>query len=460
MDESDEDFGIYWGNATGTLRWNHLFTNKVFSNTSVIFSKYKFSIYEKFDDKIEEQDYNLEYYSGIRDLTLKYDIDYLPSPQHSIKIGVVGILHTFTPSAIIEVDQESNIDLNDVKTIDGIESALYIEDTWNPVQRLKVNAGVRFSQFFASEKDYYFLEPRISAAWRFNNNIAAKASYAEMSQYIHLLSNTGGSLPTDLWVPTTDRVKPQQSKQLAAGIVKDLKKHDLSISVEGYYKTMTNIIGYKEGASFLTIDESGSANEFTWEDNVVSGKGISYGAELLIQKKIGKFSGWVGYTISWTKHQFDSLNFGKEFYPRFDRRHDISIVGIYKISPRVTLSGSWVYGTGNSITLPVSQYSGNKHQITNNTTYEYNGNGLINEYGEKNSFRMRAFHRFDLGIQFHKKKSWGERIWEISVYNAYNRKNPYFYYIQEVSENGVNQRKLTQFSLFPIIPSISYSFKF
>lgn len=467
-ENTKENVGFNWGNATGTLRWNHLFTNKFFSNTSAIYSNYYFGIYDKFKDLLEKKNYYAEYYSGIRDFTLKYDIDYLPNPNHWIKAGAISIIHRFNPHAFVEDDATMNTHTREIKYTNGIESGIYAEDTWQPVQTVKVNAGFRFSHFLATKKQYHFFEPRVSVAWRLQNNLALKTSYSSMNQYIHMISNTGISLPTDLWVPTTDRVRPQQSQQVALGLVKDFSKPDLSFSLEGYYKKMNNVIGYKEGASFMMLDEPGSASNKKWEDNVTEGRAWSYGMEFLIQKKEGRFNGWIGYTLSWTQMQFDSLNFGKKYYARYDRRHDISVVAIYELTKRITLSGTWVYGTGNAITLPTSEYTPLEHLGSNPYNPNLNSGGIdsyyfnqfVNDYGEKNSSRMGSYHRLDIGIQFHKNKKWGERIWEFSVYNAYNRKNPFFYYTDHKTVNNKDYGSLIQVSLFPIIPSFTYSFKF
>jgi len=460
-----EKVGFLWGNATATLRWNHLFNNKLFSNTSLIFSNYSFGIYDDYKVISENKDYYAEYYSGIRDLTIKSDFDFIPSPAHWIKAGVISIFHRFKPYAYIEEDIPSQVHKRDIKYTSGIETGIYTEDTWQPLQSLKVNAGVRFSYFLAQEKRYYNPEPRLSVAWRPVTDMALKASYASMNQYIHLLSNTGISLPTDLWVPVTDRVKPQSSRQIALGVVKDIEQHDLAVSLEGYYKWMDNVLGYKEGASFLQLNNPSDVTVSKWEDNVTAGNAWSYGAEFLFQKKSGKVTGWIGYTLSWTKMQFDSLNFGKEFFARYDRRHDISVVVMYKMNDHINISGTWVYGTGNAVTLPLSTYWTDYHRLNLWTDLEFYREGIlfsqkVNEFGEKNNFRMRAYHRLDLGIQFHKQKKWGERIWEISVYNAYCRFNPFFYYNERVYENDKEYGVLKQVSLFPIIPSFTYSFKF
>jgi hypothetical protein len=414
----------------------------------------------------ENKDYYSEYYSGIKDFTLKYDIDYLPNPNHWIKAGAVSIYHRFNPHAYVEEDLPHNIHTRDIKYTDGLESGLYVEDTWQPVQTIKVNAGIRFSHFLATKNQYHFFEPRFSAAWRLKNDFAFKGSYASMNQYIHMLSNTGISLPTDLWVPTTDRIKPQQSKQVALGFVKDLSKHDLSFSVEGYYKKMENVIAYKEGATFLTFDDPDAASYVNWEDNVTSGRAWSYGIEFLLQKKAGRLNGWIGYTLSWTRMQFDSINFGKKYYARYDRRHDVSVVASYKLNDHITMSGTWVYGTGNAVTLPTSRYYSKEHSLNPDVIPDISSGPnppmgyYVNDLSEKNNYRMAPYHRLDLGIQFHKQKKWGERTWEISIYNVYNRKNPFFYYSDTKTIGNKQYGVLRQVSLFPVIPSFTYSFKF
>jgi outer membrane receptor protein involved in Fe transport len=455
--------GLNWGNSTATLRWNHLFNNKLFSNASAIYSKYNFQISEKYKVIDEKKDFYAEYNSGIEDITLKYDIDFIPSTKHWIKAGAAAIHHRFKPHAFVEIDKGDDIYKRDYQTIQGIETGIYLEDTYQPITNLKFNGGLRYSHFFAGKKHYSFFEPRASIAYRLKNDLAFKASYAKMNQYVHLLTNTGISLPTDLWVPSNEDVRPQQSSQVAIGIAKDLNNPQISVSLEGYYKKMDRIIGYKEGATYLDLSETSSASETKWADNITSGQGWSYGMEFFVQKKIGKFNGWIGYTLSWTQLQFDSINFGRKFYARYDRRHDISLVGIYKLTDKITISGTWVYGTGNAVSLPVEQFRTYSHNPFGDLEqYNYQRFENLYENGEKesienkNNFRMGAYHRLDFGIQFHKQKKWGERTWEISFYNVYNRKNPFFYY--NYTHNNIG--KLKQISLFPIIPSITYSFKF
>lgn len=467
--------GLDWGNATGTVRWNHLFSDKLFSNTSLIFSNYRFAIHmdERNLDQVTNTEslYSLRYQSGIRDFSIKTDFDFYPSPQHSIRFGLQSLAHRFTPSAYVFKDTQLDQQRNEVSAIDVVESGIYAEDTWKPTSRLRLNGGLRLSHFAHPKIQYVRPEPRLSAAYILKPDLSFKASYSLMNQYIHMLSNTGIGLPTDLWVPTTDRVKPQQSEQVAAGFAKDITNLGLTFTLEGYYKRMKNIISYKEGASFLPIDTFDSPNTIQmvdWQNNVTTGKGWSYGVEALLQKKVGRFSGWAGYTLSWTQWQFNELNGGKKFYPRYDRRHDISLVGVYELSPRITLSANWVYGTGNALSMPLGTYttydkSGTRHYL--NGLFDYGKQ--VEDYGDKNSFRAEAYHRFDLGIQFHKKKKHHERTWEFSVYNLYDRRNPFIYLLTDKKiedegspDHGKAKTVLNRYSIFPIIPSFSYMFKF
>ncbi|MGA0557789.1 TonB-dependent receptor [Larkinella sp. VNQ87] len=469
-DEKEEGIkiGLNWGNATATLRWNHLISEKAFSNTSLIFSNYKFQISSDELNFQNEDAFSLRYTSGIRDFSLKHDVDLYPSPQHSLRLGIQATMHRFTPSAVVLKNTDINQFKQEIDAIDVVESGLYAEDTWKPTDRWRINGGFRLSHFQHKAVNYIRPEPRLSAAFVLKPSLSLKGSYALMNQYVHLLSNTGIGLPTDLWVPTTDRIKPQQSEQVAIGIAKDFEKKGLALTVEGYYKTMNNIINYREGASFLLLNDPTSAETVRWEDNVTSGRGWSYGAEVLLQKKVGRFSGWIGYTLSWTQWQFPELNFGRKFFPRYDRRHDASIVGIYELSPRITVSGTWVYGTGQALTVPTSEYQAPRHVPIYNPYYGFGTPNQdfghqINDYGtQKNSFRAEAYHRMDLSVQVHKKKKHHERTWEFSVYNLYNRRNPFFYDLGTKSQGEGQPTKtvLYRYSVFPIVPSISYMFKF
>lgn len=457
--------GLFWQNATSTIRWNHLFSNKIFANTSLIFSRYNLKIFD--EEKDESGTYLLEYNSGIRDFALKYDLEYHVSTTYSLRTGIQSTNHKFTPSAIVEKDSQTLYDFNKKTSYNSLETGIYMENNFNFSGKLQLNAGLRLGHFIADTKHYFSPEPRLSANYLIYEGISAKVAYAEMNQYIHLLSNTGVGLPTDLWVPSTDRVSPQNSKQISGGFAKDLPQYNLTITLEGYHKWSNKILGYKPGANFLLLDDPTGAQDFTWQDNVTAGTGRSYGAEVLIHRKTGKLSGWVGYTLSWTRLKFDEINFGKEYWARYDRRHDLSLVAIYEISKRTTLSGTWVYGTGNAISLPLGEYATQEHQpfaqFYNSVGYNpwYNGYfQSVTDYGEVNSFRMKAYHRLDLAIQFHKQKEKYERTWEIGLYNAYNRRNPFFYFVESDSNSAGITSKLKQVSIFPLIPSVTYNIKF
>jgi outer membrane receptor for ferrienterochelin and colicin len=459
--DTESKAGLDWGNTTGTLRWNHLFNSRLFSNLSLIFTRYQLGIESQ--EKYGTDYYNLKYVSNIRDLGAKYNFDFMPDPNHYIKFGVNSTWHHFVPQAVVVKSSDPGNELNNKSAaIDTYEGGIFVEDDWRVTSKLKMNVGFRLSGFSSRGDNFVNPEPRAAARYLLGKDFSLKASYALMNQYLHLLSNTGIGLPTDLWVPATNRVKPQQSQQVALGLAKDLKDQNLTITVEGYYKWMKNVLNYKEGSSFLNIgDNSDTGTQNDWQDKVTSGKGLSYGAEILIQKKVGKFTGWIGYTLSWTWLQFDSLNFGERYPARYDRRHDISVVGIYKINDHITLSSTWVYGTGNAITLPVASYVIEQHAVSGPQQSQLAGYwpySAVSDYGKKNSFRMSPYHRMDIGIQFHKKLKRCVRTFEFSVYNVYSRQNPFFYFAEY--DRDTKKNKLMQISLFPILPSVSWSYKF
>lgn len=444
-------FGLGWGNKTSSLRWNHLFSDKLFSNTMLTYSKYMFSVEntEEYAYQNEAYEYMFNYYSGIEDLGARIDFDYLPNPNHYVKFGVNYINHTFFPGQLDLSEEESEEDYYysfDTSYVfsDRIyadDFSVYLEDDFKVGERLKVNIGMHASSFKVKGENYFSLQPRFQARYLLTEDWALKASYAEMQQNVHLLTNSDAGLPTDIWVPATDKVKPQYSRQVAGSLTRVLKEGMYELSIEGYYKTMSDLISYKEGASFMSFQD--------WQETVeTGGQGESYGLELFLQKKRGKTSGWIGYTLSWTNRRFDNINFG-EWYPyKYDRRHDMSVVLSHEFSKSFDVGFTWVYGTGNALTFPQATYWAlNEGQ---------NGTSTIEYFGKKNSSRMNAYHRMDLAANFHKEKKRGVRTLSVGLYNAYNRKNPYFVYL------GYEQGRKTarQVSLFPMIPSITYNFKF
>ncbi|MEO9872648.1 TonB-dependent receptor [Ekhidna sp.] len=447
--EEGFDAKLGWGNASSTIRWNHQFSKKVFTNTSLIFSRYLFDIRE------EEDDFELRFNSSIRDFGFKYDVDFFPSINHSIKFGVSSTNHRFIPSALV-VREASVGPTDEEEKFNTLESAIYVEDDMRLFGKLNANIGLRFSHFIHENKTYSRPEPRISLAYMLPNDYAVKASFASMNQYVHLLSNSGIGLPTDLWVSSTDRVRPQSSRQVALGFAKDIS-NGISVSLEGYLKKSDDVIAYKEGASFLILDDPESSESVSWEDNITTGAADAMGLELFLEKKVGDFTGWFGYTLSKTELQFDELNFGRKFLARYDRRHDVSLVGIYHISDRLTISGTWIYGTGNNFSLPVRTHRTASDILGNFTVF----NDRFEDIDERNNFRAEAYHRLDLSIRMTKEKKRGRRTWELSLYNAYSRKNPFFYYqLTDFDNNGTQRGTLNRVTLFPILPSFRYTFEF
>lgn len=438
---------LKWGNATAMMRWNHEFSRKLFGNLTINYSRYQFDIFDKEENtgpNNQKEIFLAKYFSGIRDWSAKMDFDWLPSPNHFVKWGVAPTWHSYRPGAL--QSKASTPTFSEDTTISGrfinsTELDAYIEDDIKITRDLKVNIGIHFTSFIVEGKTYNSFQPRLAARYLLNKNMSLKASYAQMNQFIHLLTNSGIGLPTDLWVPATRIVPPQQSRQLAFGWAYNI--NDIyEVSVEGYYKKMENIIEYAEGASFVSTTSD-------WQNRVVTGQGKSYGAEFFLQKKKGRTTGMVGYTLSWTNRQFNDLNYGNWFPYKYDRRHDAKIAVVHNIGKRIQLSADWVYGTGVAISLPVAVYS--------------NSNGdEVEVYGGRNDFRMPAYHRMDVGIKFIKQKKRYERSWNINIYNVYNRLNTFFIYrgSQYDMNTGIETPVFYKVTLFPIIPSLSYQFKF
>jgi outer membrane cobalamin receptor len=463
----ESNSGLGWGNVTSALRWNHQFSNKLFSNTTLTYSQYNFKVNE-FMQEIAETDSgtfsevnSLEFLSGIEDFAAKIDFDYIPDPDHYIRFGISNTYHTFKPGAstIKLVDME----LEDIDTITGQENihaneiAAYIEDDYKISNNLKTNLGIHYSGFLANGKYYHSLQPRAALRYLFSQSLSAKASYSYMQQYIHLLTNNNIGLPTDLWVPATDKILPQKSHQVALGISKHFQEK-YKISIEGYYKSMNNLIEYKDGSSFMGQDEN-------WEEKVETGKGWSYGGEVFLEKRFGKLTGWIGYTMSWTERQFPNINEGKVFPYKYDRRHDVSVVASFPLSEKWDVSASWIYGTGTAHTLPTERYYGSSYQNygifhgSSFLTFAGSGefSGEIEHIDSRNSIRAADYHRLDISFSRTKKRKWGEGTWTLGVYNVYNRKNPFYYYI---GHDMRGNRALRRVSLFPFIPSATWSFSF
>lgn len=435
---------LSWWNFTNALRWNCVINDNLFSNVTLTYSKYNSYI-------LQEDVSYFKYSSGINDWGGKIDFDYIPLPEHFVKFGSSFIYHIYNPGIEAYRDNESVGDtvIGD-REINGHEYHFYAEDDFKITKRLKINAGIHFSGFSVREKNYYSVEPRISARYLLTPDLSLKASVVKMNQYIHLLTTSNIGLPTDIWVPATDHIQPQKSWQYSVGAAYNFNDK-YEISLEGYYKPMRNLIEYKEGVSYFSIKKD-------WENKVSSGAGWAKGIELLINKNAGKITGWIGYTLAFTDRQFEDINFGQKYPYKYDRRHDVSIALTYKKSEKFDFGITWIYGTGYAITLPEKRYA----QFTG-PTYFYTGQrvdpvnvGTIDYIRGRNSYRMPAYHRLDIGFNFHKQKRWGLRTISFGLYNVYNRLNPF--YLDFADRTG--GRKVIQQSLFPVIPFISYSIKF
>ncbi len=448
-----DETGIKWGNAIAAIRWNYKIRPKLFTNTTFTYSKYLFNIYSDSkstsisDGVSTNSSYSFLYYSGIDDWTGKTDFTYLPNPNHTIKFGISDIYHTFRPGVTTSSSQyqSESYSLKEGSANQfAHETSSYIEDDHKISNKLKINYGIHNSTFFVGKKAYNELQPRISANYILTENSSLKFGYSRTAQFLHLLSNTGIGLPTDLWVPATERIAPVTANQVSIGYNREIKKQ-FNFVVEGYYKKMDHLIQYKEGASFFSQNTD-------WQSKVESGQGWAYGGEVLLEKRQGKLTGWIGYTLSWTERQFDNINFGERFPYRYDRRNDISVVLTYKANKTWDFGMVFVYGTGNAVTLATQTYQLAPNPITSG----YFNNSTINYFSSINNYRMPAYHRMDIGANRTRQKTWGETVLSLSIYNVYNRQNAYFLFTEQKGSKVV----LKQASVFALIPSISWKFKF
>lgn len=449
-----------WGNLAAAVRWNYELNQKLFMNVSGSYTRYRqrlsLGVEEEwmeygrwYDDEIE-----MGINSGINDLAVRADFDYAPSPDHAVKFGGVLTHHTFVPqvqSARVRYTDEPSIDTTFGESrVHANELTAYIEDDWSITDALKINGGLALTGFAVDGRFYPSVQPRLSGRFLLMDDLSVKAGYSYMTQYMHLLSNSNISLPTDLWVPVTARIEPMNSHQVAVGVFYNWKNF-IDFSIEGYYKWMNNLLEYKPGSTFL-------GSSVGWEDMVCSGRGWAYGLEFLAQKSVGQVTGWFGYTWSRTMRLFDTpgeeLNNGEPFPAKYDRIHDISITVQYKPDDTFDAGVTWVYSTGNTATLAMQEIDGGGESYRSGIEF----------VESRNNFRLPAYHRMDVSVNFHKKKKHGVRTWNISVYNLYNRQNPFIIYpktSERYDGHGTQySTSLMQRSLFPILPSVSYIYKF
>jgi len=447
--------GFNWGNKTSTLRWNHIFGNKLFLNSSLIYSDYNYGIGYNVGELLEVT-------SGIRDFNLKEDFQYFINPRNTIKFGFNIIDHIFHPGEL----KSENEDFTNSKIIDkkhAAESAVYISHKFEISDRLIIDYGLRYSNcavigpdtvYTYNENDkitsstsysrgdiiqnYGNFEPRMTFNYIVSERMSVKMSYARNSQYMHLLSNSTVAFPTDVWISSSKIVKPQIADQIAVGFFKNFKDNMVETSVEVYYRNFQNQIDYQNGANIIL-------NEHV-ESQLVYGKGRAYGAELFIKKRTGDLTGWIGYTLSRTERSINEIDDGAWYPVKHDRTHDVSIVLMYDFNDKLKVSANWVYNTGNAVTFPEGKY------VIDGVT--------VPAYTNRNGYRMPDYHRLDLGVTLtNKKREKFESSWNFSVYNAYARKNAYSISFRE-NENDPSKTEAVQQSLFQIVPSITYNFNF
>lgn len=442
---SSLNYGINFGNKTATLRWNHLFGNKVFSNTSFVFNDYRNNL------TTQQDKYYSQLYSGIRDLTGKTDFQWRPNTNNTIKFGANYSYRKFIPSAVtskIPVNGKiTNIEPDSIFPKYSNEIAFYAGDEMKFNSRFSIYLGARFPLFFDRDIQYYDIEPRATIKYSLDELSSIKVSYAKINQFLHLVHNSTASLPTDIWISSSNIVKPQLSRQISMGWFKNFKNNAIETSVEVYYKTMQNQVLFKEGTQLQTYDNL--------DEQLAFGKGWSYGTEFFAKKNFGKLTGWVSYTLSWTTQQFDSLNRGDPFPFAYDKRHNISIVGVYDLNDKWTFSANWVFTSGGAYTMALGR-----------VTVAQDGSlygGSYADYTARNNYRYRPYHRLDISVTYRSKekkifKHPVRFFWKFGIYNVYSRLNPYYVYLSTDPVTGLPQA--TEVSLLPIIPSINWSFKF
>ena len=453
----DKRAGINWGNATGTLRWNHLFNSRLFSNTSLIYSNYDYKI------RINSNGNNFTIFSQIRDWNFKEDLQWYINPKNTITAGINTIFHTIRPGEITANDKDAGVNSMTLPWRYSLENAAYITNTWKAADRFGLTYGLRLSAFSILGKgDYYHFdangnvtdtmhyspgqvvktyvnpEPRIAASYQVNNSTSVKASYTRNVQNLHLISNSTTSSPTDKWVASTNVIRPEIADQWSVGYYRNLSNDKYELTVEAYYKDMQNQIDYRNGANVFTNSPI--------ETQLLYGKGRAYGIEWSLKKKVGQFTGWISYTLSKTERKINGINNDQWYNARQDRTHDIALVGIYELSKKWTVSANWIFYTGDAVTFPNGKY------IVGGDVYFY--------YTNRNGYRMPNYHRLDLGAtcQLKKTRKFSSEL-NFSLYNAYGRKNAYQVDFRQSKDNP-NMTEAVQTSLFTFVPSITYNFKF
>ena len=440
-------FRYNWGNITSIFRWNSTISPRLFSNVSIYYSRCRLNNlgYAVSDDS--EVKFQAE--SELQDLSIKADYDFYFSPIYTFRFGGKISRMLFAPNIVQMIEEDTNIMLNEEQKNSSNNFETFFENDLK-LGRLNLNFGLRGTAYNTGAKTYWSLQPRAAIKYQFPNNFSANISYTKMAQFIHLLSNSSLGMPADLWVASTDEVKPQKSSQVSAGVEKHFSQ--FSFGVESYYKWMKDVIRFEEGVVFLNSQDS------KWYDNISVGQGKAYGIEFLSKKNEGKFTGMLSYTLAWSVRQFNDVNQGQWFPHKYDRRHDISFLGEYSLLKTEKRERSFSVGftlqSGNNISMPDIEYEGLYLPGMEGTYFAPDWAKTRQSYKNPNNFKMPLFHHLDLSYNSTYKRSDGKTYtWSFSVYNIYNRMNPWYYYKN-------NKGKVKQLSMFPIIPSVGFKYAF
>jgi hypothetical protein len=448
-----KDLGeIDWGNKTGTIRWNRIVSSRLFLNTSLIFSDYNYNV------KAKNGDNNVAINSNIKDLNLKQDYTFYANPRNTLRFGFNSILHTITPTTI----NGNLVSIKQKEGRNGFENAIYLSNYYKANDNLSLDYGMRFSAYSLMGGDAYYQyegdqiiktiqlgkysfgktylnpEPRITSNYRLNDVVSFKAGYARNVQHLHLLSNATASTPADQWIGNSYNIRPEIADQISIGYVQGFKKNNYELTTELYYKNIQNQVDYKNGADIYTVKDV--------ESQLLYGIGRAYGLEFLLKKKEGQFTGWISYTLSKTERKINGINENNWYNAKQDRTHDLAVVGVYTLNPRWSVSGVFVYNTGDAVTFPTGKYD-----IQGQTVYQY---------GSRNANRMPSNHRMDISVTYDKKKiKRTQESWNFSLYNVYGRENAYQINFQDDPKDP-SRTQIIQTALFKWIPSVTYQFKF
>ncbi|HKJ40793.1 MAG TPA: TonB-dependent receptor, partial [Sunxiuqinia sp.] len=448
-----------WGNVLATARWNHIYSAKLYSDITLFYTRYRYKLNQY--SRLVNDKTQMIYKTGLQELGVKADYNWYLNNQLILRFGGGFSGNWFNPGLITNDEKSNGEKTNTIvgadNKVSGISSFIYLENEFHLFKQLSFNCGARVSDLQVDSENYLSFEPRLMANFEINGIGALKAGYSRMRQSVHMLSYSGNSFPTDIWLPSNKNIDPAMSDQYSLAFVRSLGNGKYEFSLEAYYKEMSHLLAVKGGVRLV--------NTRQWDENVEKdGTGTSKGLEVMIQKKQGRTTGWISYTLAKTDRQFANINNGRAYAFKYDRRHSVSIVFNHKLSEKVDFSATWVYGSGYPITLHNATYQTiepvDYFDRTSESGASFDVTGEAYLYPGKNWLRMRDYHRLDIGFNFHKKKGTKERIWTLGIYNVYNRQNAVFYYFEHKDQNRSNPLVLYQQSGFPFIPTVKYSVKF